>query len=710
MYSLSKRASVDEAGLVKAALIIVAGLTFALIASLLLLFVPVVAAGATASACMGDTTDLTAPGPQGDTGNAEYIWSALLDDGLTPEAAAGVLGNLHQETGGSFDPHSVQAGGPGRGIAQWSEGERWDQLVAWAQGKGLDEWSLQTQVTWMLKEMHQGWGSFSMDHFKTMTDVVEATIYFHDRFEASADSADYVRTGRGGFAQDWYTRLKGKPVNGSAAGGAGPVFIVGDSLTVGSTADIESAYHDRRAGVEVTIAAGEGWHTSDGLAALHRPKALAAKTWVVALGTNDDPGQFRTAAAKILQRAGDRQVVWINVARPQGQEPVNDALSQLAEQHQSMQVLDFASLAAARPDSFTADGVHMTPAGYRWRAALYVVRPADTAATFDSANCVGGSGGTMSCPQASKSVLPADIRSHMQPNAVAVADCVAAGWPEIKDMSPSWRPSDPYPDHPSGQAVDIMMPQGCADTDGKRELGGQIAAFLVKYADEYRVKYLIWRQRIWRITEGPKPWDQWEVMGNRGGCTANHEDHVHVTVDGPDPAPGGFTYEYKTPDTGTRPCPPRIECGSSEGGSWVLPTKSGDWKTEATNPGNDPGNTRGAPNDHGRCHAGWDIAAPSGQRIVAAAAGRAHTAVDPAGAGNYVTIDHGGGVQSLYMHMTNFAPDVDGAQVQAGQLIGYVGSTGHSTGPHLHFEVRVNGTAKDPRHWVLPGRPLQDAC
>ena len=134
-----------------------------------------------------------------------------------------------------------------------------------------------------------------------------------------------------------------------------------------------------------------------------------------------------------------------------------------------------------------------------------------------------------------------------------------------------------------------------------------------------------------------------------------------------------------------------------------MPTKSSDWKTEAANPGNDPGNQRGAPNDHGRCHAGWDIAAPTGQRIVAAAP------VAPAPTTRLAAglRDHRPrwGVQSVYMHMTGFAAGVDGAQVQAGQVIGFVGSTGHSSGPHLHFEVRVDGVAMDPRHWVL-GVPL----
>lgn len=694
----------------KAALVAVAVLTMAMIASLLVLFVPIVAAGTAASVCTGDPSDLTAPGPQGDTGNAAYIWSGLLDDGLTPQAAAGVLGNLHQETGGTFDPGTVQVGGAGRGIAQWSVGERWDQLEAWARAGGRDEWSLQTQVTWLLKEMHQGWGSFSMAHYKTMTNIVEATIYFHDRFEASADSADYVRVGRGGFAQDWFARLSDTTTTKQANGGAGPVFIVGDSLTLGGREAILAAYRDLAPGMEPTIAAGAGWHARDGLAALHRLKARQARTWVVALGTNDDPSELGRAGTKILQRAGKREVLWINVVRRKGQEEVNAALSQLAERNRNLRIADFAALAATRPAHLAEDGIHLTEAGYRWRAVLYVVRSAGGTTTFDSSDCVGGSGGTMSCPKATSSVLPEDVRSHMQPNALAVADCVAAGWPEIKDLSPSWRPSDPYPDHPSGQAVDILMPQGCTATDGRIALGGQIVDFLVQYADEYRVKYLIWRQRIWRIHEGPKPWSEWETMGSRGGCTPNHEDHVHVSVDGPNQAVGGFDYDYKTADTGVRPCPPRIECGSSGSGSWVLPTKSGDWKAEADNPGNDPGNTPRAPNDHGRCHAGWDIAAPAGQRIVAAAPGRASTAVDAGGAGNYVTIDHGGGVQSLYMHMTVWASGVDGSQVEAGQLIGYVGSTGHSTGPHLHFEVRVDGVAKDPRHWLFDGQLPSNAC
>jgi murein DD-endopeptidase MepM/ murein hydrolase activator NlpD len=97
----------------------------------------------------------------------------------------------------------------------------------------------------------------------------------------------------------------------------------------------------------------------------------------------------------------------------------------------------------------------------------------------------------------------------------------------------------------------------------------------------------------------------------------------------------------------------------------------------------------------GRLHEGIDLGAAYGTPIAAAAAGTVIYAGWLGGYGNLTVIDHGGGLATAYGHQSRIAVSV-GQQVARGEIIGYVGSTGHSTGPHLHFEVRVNGQAVDP--------------
>ena len=100
------------------------------------------------------------------------------------------------------------------------------------------------------------------------------------------------------------------------------------------------------------------------------------------------------------------------------------------------------------------------------------------------------------------------------------------------------------------------------------------------------------------------------------------------------------------------------------------------------------------------CHTGVDIGAPSGTQIIAARGGTVvWTTSDLAGPyGNNTLIDHGNGLSTFYAHQSSFAVS-PGVHVAKGEVIGYVGSTGYSSGPHLHFEVHVNGVPYDPMGW-----------
>jgi murein DD-endopeptidase MepM/ murein hydrolase activator NlpD len=96
----------------------------------------------------------------------------------------------------------------------------------------------------------------------------------------------------------------------------------------------------------------------------------------------------------------------------------------------------------------------------------------------------------------------------------------------------------------------------------------------------------------------------------------------------------------------------------------------------------------------GRMHTGIDIAVGYGTAIHASAGGSVVSAGWMGGYGNLVVVDHGGGLSTAYAHMSSMA--VGGGSVSQGQVLGYVGCTGHCFGPHLHFEVRVNGSPVDP--------------
>ncbi|MDX1711106.1 MAG: M23 family metallopeptidase [Rhodovibrionaceae bacterium] len=104
-----------------------------------------------------------------------------------------------------------------------------------------------------------------------------------------------------------------------------------------------------------------------------------------------------------------------------------------------------------------------------------------------------------------------------------------------------------------------------------------------------------------------------------------------------------------------------------------------------------------------KMHKGTDFAAPTGTPIYAAGNGTVARASRYGGYGNYVRIRHNSTYQTAYAHMHGYAKGIRaGARVKQGQVIGYVGSTGRSTGPHLHYEVLVNGKQVNPRSIKLP--------
>lgn len=131
---------------------------------------------------------------------------------------------------------------------------------------------------------------------------------------------------------------------------------------------------------------------------------------------------------------------------------------------------------------------------------------------------------------------------------------------------------------------------------------------------------------------------------------------------------------------------------SSSSSKWLVPCSY----TKLTSPfGNRDRPTAGA----STYHQGVDLAGPEGTPIYASRAGVVTVASRGRAAGYYVSINHGDGFSSIYMHMTHYVVK-KGQAVSAGQLIGYMGSTGVSTGPHLHFGISYNGSYVNPANYV----------
>ncbi len=138
--------------------------------------------------------------------------------------------------------------------------------------------------------------------------------------------------------------------------------------------------------------------------------------------------------------------------------------------------------------------------------------------------------------------------------------------------------------------------------------------------------------------------------------------------------------------------------GNSGGGSGPSSSGSLTWPTPGYSVGGRTGPRVHPVYGYRSCHTGDDIGAPAGTPIRAAAGGRVITVASGGPYGNHTLISHGGGLSTMYAHQSRVSVRY-GQNVSKGQVIGYVGSTGFSTGPHLHFEVHVNGVPYEPMGW-----------
>jgi len=138
------------------------------------------------------------------------------------------------------------------------------------------------------------------------------------------------------------------------------------------------------------------------------------------------------------------------------------------------------------------------------------------------------------------------------------------------------------------------------------------------------------------------------------------------------------------------------QAGQQEAGA----TQSSSWPVPGNSRISSPYGNRTHPVLGGiRFHSGIDIPAPYGTPVVAVASGTVIMSQYSGSYGNVVIVDHGAGLSTLYAHNSKFQVST-GQQVQAGQTIALIGSTGRSTGPHLHFEVRQNGSTMNPLTWL----------
>lgn len=267
------------------------------------------------------------------------------------------------------------------------------------------------------------------------------------------------------------------------------------------------------------------------------------------------------------------------------------------------------------------------------------------------------------CPPTSSTA-----ETGLTPDALRVLRCVQAMFGDHTYGGVGSRPGQS--DHPSGRAVDVMIDNW--DTSTGNAHGWEIANWVRANAGWLGVTYVIFDRQIWSVDRDSEDWRPYTHPSGQSTPTLAHLDHVHVSVSG---------------HAGTDP-----SAASVSQTGWTSPITPGLF--ELTSP-------YGPRPSLGDFHTGMDFGAPTGTAIMAATGGVVTFSGENGNYGNLVIISSAGGVETYYAHQVDGGIRVrDGQQVTAGEVIGAVGGTGRVTGPHLHFEVRVNGDALNPLSWL----------
>jgi hypothetical protein len=293
------------------------------------------------------------------------------------------------------------------------------------------------------------------------------------------------------------------------------------------------------------------------------------------------------------------------------------------------------------------------------------VDPRSAEAMIAGISVMCGPTDAMSCPPSGSAA-----ESGLNPDALRVLRCIHQGWPQISTFHGVGSRGN-VSDHPAGNAVDVMIPDYASP--GGVALGDEIAAWVLQNRKKLGMKYVVWNEHIWSVE---RQREGWRLCGtavascyNGSNDTAAHRDHVHISTYGD--------------SAGT-------DLPTGSGGPAVLPLAS----FRLTSRFGQCGSL------WARCHTGLDFATGSGQPIRAVLGGRVVAAGSCGCAyGRLTKVAVNGDLQMWYAHQSAQRVQV-GDVVRTGQVIGAVGATGNTTGPHLHLEVRVKGSPVDPEAWL----------